>query len=288
MPTSAETTVQCVSSASRSTLIRHSTKALPGWRPERNAGVGVAMTVRGRAREWIRARDLDLLFGNYPYFIPKKLLREKLRGAAPEARGVLIDVGCGHKPYRFLFGNVDKYIGLDSDGRRGPEVVGTADALPFGEGVADVVLCTEVLEHCRNPSATMREIARILRPEGVLILTTPMSWNLHYEPHDYFRFTRYGLQVILAEAGMRLVRVERIGGVFAMTGARLTEVVCKSLARALKILPAPIRLATVRTLYVLMTACFFAAARLFDWVDQTDAIGWFLIGRKMAGAEAVA
>jgi SAM-dependent methyltransferase len=229
-----------------------------------------------RIRTWLHARDLDLLFGSYPYFIPRKLLREQLRGPASEVHGMLIDLGCGYKPYRPFFKQVTAYIGLDSDGRRRPDVVGVATAAPF----ADAVLCTELLEHCPSPDEVVREIARILKPGGTLLLSSPMSWNLHYEPHDYYRFTRYWLQVIVARAGLETASVSRIGGVFAMTGARLTEVICKTTARALKFVPTPIRLLIVRVLYTGMTSVFFTASRLFDWVDKTDAIGWLLVGRK--------
>lgn len=162
--------------------------------------------------------------------------------------------------------------------------MGVATAVPFANEVADAVLCTELLEHCANPDEAVREIARILKPGGTLLLSSPMSWNLHYEPHDYYRFTRYGLQAILARAGLETVSVSRIGGVFAMTGARLTEVICKTTARALKFVPTPVRLLIVRTLYVGLMVVFFTASRMFDWVDKTDAIGWFLVGRKPSAA----
>ncbi|MCS7173061.1 MAG: class I SAM-dependent methyltransferase [Armatimonadetes bacterium] len=167
----------------------------------------------------MRAWDLDLLFSAYPYFI------------------------------FFLLPHVDRYVGMDVDARRRPDVVGSAHRLPFRDRVADTVLCTEVLEHC-------------------------------YEPHDYFRFTRYGLALLLDRAGLRVVRAERIGGVFALCGARLTEVTCKTLARALKLLPRPLARAAVMGLYLLMTAASLAASRLFDWVDRTDAIGWIVLAQR--------
>ena len=175
-----------------------------------------------------------------------------------------------------------RYVGMDLDPRRRPDVIGSAEHLPFRDGVADTVLCTEVLEHCPDPEAVLREIARVLRPGGVLVLTTPMCWNLHYEPHDYFRFTRYGLALLAGRAGLRIVRVERIGGCFALCGARLTEVVCKTTARALKWAPRLLSRLVVSTLYLAMSGVFLGLSRLLDWVDPTDAIGWFLVARREA------
>ncbi len=47
--------------------------------------------------------------------------------------------------------------------------------LPFGEGTFDLVWCTEVIEHLRNPKNLLREIQRVLKPGGVVILTAPNS-----------------------------------------------------------------------------------------------------------------
>ncbi len=237
------------------------------------------MTVRARLYAWVKSHDLDLL-SVYPYFIPKKLLREKIRTVAPQVRGTVLDLGCGERPYRFLFLGAKRYVGMDLDPRRRPDVIGSVERLPFRDGTADTVLCTEVLEHCPDPETVLREIYRVLQPGGLLLLTTPMCWNLHYEPHDYFRFTRYGLALLAERAGLQILRMERIGGVFALCGARLTEVVCKTTARALKWAPRPIAYLIVMGLYLFMTVTFFTASRLLDWVDRTDAIGWFVLAQR--------
>jgi len=242
--------------------------------------VRVLARLRSAVHIWLRSHDLDLLFSAYPYFLPKKLLREKIRAAAPRAHGTVLDIGCGDRPYRFLFRHVHRYVGMDLNARRRPDVVGSAEHLPFRAQAADTVLCTEVLEHCAEPEKVLREIRRVLRPGGTLILTTPMSWNLHYEPHDYFRFTRYGLALLMGRAGLRILSTERVGGVFALCGARLTEVTCKTVARALKWIPRSLAHLVVMCLYVVLTLTFFTASRVLDRVDRTDAIGWFVLAGR--------
>ncbi len=61
----------------------------------------------------------------------------------------------------------------------------------------DVVICTEVLEHTLNPFAAVNEIYRILKVEGVLVMTTPFNFRIHGPLPDCWRFTEYGLRELL-------------------------------------------------------------------------------------------
>jgi SAM-dependent methyltransferase len=81
------------------------------------------------------------------------------------------------------------YIGLDMRDGPGVDVVGFAAHLPFETASADVVICTEVLEHDPSFWATLDEIGRILRPRGHLLLTTRGNgFGEHREPEDLWRF----------------------------------------------------------------------------------------------------
>ena len=105
-----------------------------------------------------------------------------MRRAAAYARGVLVDVGCGKKPFVALFQpRVTTYVGLDYPetciplGGTRAEVFGTASQLPLRSSTADTVLLTEVLEHVAEPLVVLSELHRVLKPGGVLLLTAPMS-----------------------------------------------------------------------------------------------------------------
>jgi SAM-dependent methyltransferase len=143
-----------------------------------------------------------------------------MRNVDQLARGlggdVVIDVGCGEQPYRPCLAGFRRYVGYDSpsapDRGAHPDVMGDALALPFADGCADAVLCTEVIEHVTDPSIMLAEFARVLRPEGSVLLTSPFTWHLHDEPHDYWRFTEFGLRLLCERAGFRVMALRPTNG----------------------------------------------------------------------------
>ena len=87
---------------------------------------------------------------------------------------------------------------LDIDPKRLPDVVGDACSCPFVENAFDAVVISEVLEHVHSPSDALASIHRILRTDGLIILTVPFILPMHDRPCDYFRFTEHGLKMLLA------------------------------------------------------------------------------------------
>ena len=155
-------------------------------------------------------------------WLVSRIARSHVAQAVRYSRGRLLDVGCGDKPYRGLFGeSVSSYVGLEirvPPSR--PHVVGDALVLPFLPCVFDTVLCTQVLEHLPEPGEAIVEMFRTLRPGGHLILTAPHIWGIHEEPRDYFRFTRFGLSHLLDRAGLEVVEVKAMAGYWVTAGAR--------------------------------------------------------------------
>jgi SAM-dependent methyltransferase len=127
---------------------------------------------------------------------------------------VVVDVGTGAAPYKKLIPH-ERYIGIDREDRNGVSDVLVADInerFPLSDDIADLVLCTEVLEHTKDPKHVLRELYRILKPGGTIILTTPMTWPLHEIPNDYYRFTRFGLAHMFDEAGFLVIALEDSNG----------------------------------------------------------------------------
>ena len=124
-----------------------------------------------------------------------------IQAAAAHAKGRLLDLGCGNAPYKPWFeGKVERYVTADFPPvSPGVQVACDTQQLPFSNESFDTVLCTQMLEHVPHPWLAAAEISRITRSSGILILSCPQYWMLHELPHDYFRFTPYGLRVLFPE-----------------------------------------------------------------------------------------
>ena len=143
----------------------------------------------------------------------------------PEGARVL-DAGAGEGQYAGEFGR-QRYCGVDLavgdaawDYSR-IDVLADLTALPFGRGSFDAALNVVTLEHLSEPAKALAEIARTLAPSGRLLLAAPHEWEVHQAPHDYFRYTRYGLQYLLEQAGFKSIEIHAVGGYFRLVARRL-------------------------------------------------------------------
>ena len=167
------------------------------------------------------------------YFSPTSYLEfaVTLPTAQRHARGDLLDIGAGDIPYRALFAErVNTYRTLDHE-RRTSGIDFIADAQNM-KGVieqesCDTVLMFHVLEHIPNPFLVAEEIYRILRNDGVAILSAPHFTRLHERPYDFLRFTEYGLRHIFGAAGFDKLEVIPRGGLFSFLGHQVsTFLIC--------------------------------------------------------------
>jgi len=136
-------------------------------------------------------------------------------------RGAVYDFGCGESPYReWLLQHVDSYTGVDwtdSQHRITADIVADLNApLPIADAAADVVVSLSVMEHLREPQVMLSEAHRILKPGGSILLQVPFMWWVHEAPHDYYRYTRYGLQYLFDKAGFVDIRIFPQTGFWAM------------------------------------------------------------------------
>jgi len=126
--------------------------------------------------------------------VGKHVLRDRVARFATNE--FTLDLGCGNSPLARWFPN---RIGCDIGPYSGVDVVCDAHALPYRDGSFSVVLCMEVLEHLHHPQTAVAEISRVLKDGGQLILTCPFVYPVHEAPHDYQRYTEYGLRVLFGE-----------------------------------------------------------------------------------------
>jgi SAM-dependent methyltransferase len=144
---------------------------------------------------------------------------------APAGARVL-DAGAGEGQYAPWFTR-QRYVGVDlaigdaawNYGRL--DVLADLTALPLRAAAFDAALHIVTIEHLPEPGRALAEIARVLKPGAPLLLAAPHEWETHQAPHDYFRFTRYGLAYLLEKAGFEDVDVRPCGGYFRLLARRL-------------------------------------------------------------------
>ncbi|KXK29102.1 MAG: Ubiquinone/menaquinone biosynthesis C-methyltransferase UbiE [Candidatus Hinthialibacteria bacterium OLB16] len=150
-----------------------------------------------------------------------RTLIQSLGCVVPEAvHGRVLDAGAGRLSYQSLLEKhgdsvvyLDRYRSVD-----GLSLTGDLENLPFADGSFNTVFCSQVLEHVPEPEKVLVEFHRILKPGGKVLLTVPHLAYLHNEPHDYYRYTHYGLQHLFTKAGFVTEEVRWSGGVLSFLG----------------------------------------------------------------------
>jgi SAM-dependent methyltransferase len=123
-----------------------------------------------------------------------------------------LDVGCGTKPYEAWFGNVSEYVGLDvAPGMHVDVVVRQNEPWPLPDTYYDVLLSTQVVEHVADLDFALQQMARVVKADGVIILSFPFLYNVHGAPHDYRRFTHFGATNLLPNH--EILHLELQGGI---------------------------------------------------------------------------
>lgn len=152
-------------------------------------------------------------------FLVMHYLVNDLKQAIPQyAKGAVLDIGCGNKPYEEMFaGNITSYTGCDvvQSDKNKVDVICPATELNFPARQFDTVFSTQVIEHVDDPAKMLAEANRVLNMNGHIILSAPFTWELHEEPYDFYRYTKYGLRAMLEKAGFEVIDIKANGGKWA-------------------------------------------------------------------------
>lgn len=125
---------------------------------------------------------------------------------------IVVDYGCGDMPYKALFSEISsQYIGVDiAENPLADSYIELDGKMTLADSSCDIVLSTQVLEHVEDPEYYLKEANRVLRKDGLLVLSTHGYWMYHPDPSDYWRWTSSGLQKIVNRNGYEIVRFDGI------------------------------------------------------------------------------
>lgn len=192
----------------------------------------------------------------------------ELAAALPDGARVL-DAGAGEGQYssyfrRHRYTGVDLGVGDTAWDYRTLDAIADLNHLPFRDGVFDASLNIVTIEHLKEPKQALREIARVLKPGGVLLVVAPHEWEVHQSPHDFFRYTRHGLTYLFAEAGLEVRSLQPAGGYFRLLARRLLG--------GLQFFPGPLKL--------LPALLFVPLALVLPWFEGLDREKNFTLGYR--------
>ena len=188
------------------------------------------------------------------------LLVAEAKEINPDRKLKILDIGGGFKDRKVTLKTLGEIMTLDINKGGGVDVVGDAHKLPFPEKSFDLVTLFMVLEHLEDPTKAISEIARVLKPKGLLLLTTVQYWHTHPCPKDYYRFTEDGLRYLCQKSDLKIKKIWSQGGsalvIFHAIELNLPE--------------------TLRKFFLLLAPVF----NKIDNRKSSDSLGWSLIAVK--------
>ena len=159
-----------------------------------------------------------------PAYLMRREIFRAARAFGRTRTGDLLDYGCGSKPYRNLFPMVSSYVGVDVEQSGHDHASSDVDVffdgttLPFEDRSFDTVVAFEVLEHVFEQEQMLREMRRVLRPGGTLMITTPFVWPEHEQPYDFSRLTGFGIVELFNRSGFSDVSHAKAGSDVSVIG----------------------------------------------------------------------
>jgi len=148
-----------------------------------------------------------------PFFFARRGLYNNISALIPNLNGILLDIGCGTKPYESIC-SVDRYIGLEIDDGASrqhsyADLFYDGDIIPMEDKSCDSLLSNQVFEHVFNPNKFLSEINRVMKIDGYMLMSVPFVWDEHEQPYDYARYSSYGMRYILKEHGFDIVELRK-------------------------------------------------------------------------------
>ncbi len=226
-----------------------------------------------------------------PFYIVRGPLLRDIKNAQKiyNFQGNILDVGCGEMPYKSIFYN-SNYYGIDfKNFSKYKEIKGTQPdyffdsnyledfKLPFKNEEFDNVFSFQVLEHHKNPQIFLQELNRVIKKDGMVMVSCPFIEGIHESPHDYQRYTKFGLEEIFHKNGFKVEKIFSQGKFFSVIYFLFSEML-NSLASRSKL-----HYFLTSIIYLLLFLPIQYLAIISDKLVKTDAfvITYLVVAKKL-------
>jgi len=180
-----------------------------------------------------------MLIRNIQYYLGatyhRKILDKLLGKNKHYYQGVVLDIG-GRDRGRFNKPKhkVEKWIFADIEERHNPDIVlDVCDMNQITSDSIDVINATEIFEHIENPEKGLEECYRVLKKDGVLMLSMPFLFPIHADPSDFQRWTEQKWRKKLENLHFKIEKFEIMGMYFTVL-ADMQKMFIKALPKGLK------------------------------------------------------
>jgi ubiquinone/menaquinone biosynthesis C-methylase UbiE len=156
------------------------------------------------------------------------------------AGGRILDAGAGEQQYKkfcahlhYVSQDFAKYDGVGDNtalqigkwDQKGLDIVSDITSIPEPDASFDAIMCIEVFEHLPNPIMAIQEFARLLKPEGALIITAPFCSMTHFAPYHFSTgFNHYYYKLYLEQYGFKIKEILANGNYFDYIGQEIRRI----------------------------------------------------------------
>lgn len=222
-----------------------------------------------------------------PHYLERISIFKALQEVRHQVKsGIILDVGCGMKPYEsILNASGSAYYGTDypitMKGSYGEstkaDFFSDSTLLPFKKNTFDTLLSTQVLEHVSDPKKAIQEMGRVLKPGGIIIISAPMTWPLHEEPYDFFRYTLHGLRHLMQKSNFDILDEIPRGNNLSTTAQMFLDTQLENISQSF-----PQRIYSLVLSLVVNQIC--SVINLFKPAKRL-CLGWVIVAKKMSVEE---
>ena len=157
------------------------------------------------------------------FFLLSSQINRKIREEFHNEKDLILDLGCGEDPkyHKMMKGRIRC---LDLYKNKKAHVIADADKLPFKPDSFDKAISVNSFYYFKNPFNVAKDLGKILKKNGKLVVVVPFFYPIHDAPFDNYRFTEYGIRNLFKE-NFDIEGIDTIGGIFSLPSVILHSII---------------------------------------------------------------